>query len=221
MMELNNTRKTNLSRLLTCLFIILLTILLASCNKKKQDVDEPNNRNTKDNTVFPEEMRSVLYNKKVYITSIGQSSDMSEYKEVVLDNIDYLDYTMDSLLKPSSVEKGGVVLLFVGCSIKALAASELTIDDELSRASEYVKMSEDNDITLICIHIGGASRRGATSDQFINALFPNSNMNIYLDKGNSDNLLSDLSNNNKVPCYEISSTLMLSRVTELLYSKDN
>lgn len=221
MMELNNTRKTNLSRLLTCLFIILLTILLASCNKKKQDIDEPNNNITKDNTVFPEEMRSVLYNKKVYITSIGQSSDMSEYKEVVLDNIDYLDYTMDSLLKPSSVEKGGVVLLFVGCSIKALAASELTIDDELSRASEYVKMSKDKDITLICIHIGGASRRGATSDQFINALFPNSNMNIYLDKGNSDNLLSDLSNNNKVPCYEISSTLMLSRATELLYSKDN
>lgn len=214
-MELNNTKRFNI----ICVLLILLSIFLISC--KKQNVENDPNKDKDieiDYTVYPEEMIGIIRNKKVYVTSIGQSSDISEYQEVVLDHIDYFEYEINPLLKASDVEEGSCVLLFVGCSIKALAASELTIDDELQRASEFVSLRQNKKITLICFHIGGLARRGATSDQFIKALFPYSNFNIYLASGNSDKLLSDLSYKNNVYAYEISSNLALAKTTELLYN---
>lgn len=215
-MELNNTRKI---KIFYVLLIIILCLFLISCkdNKGNTKIDEDI---TYDNTIFPEEMKGAIKDKKVYITSIGQSQDATEYKEIVLDNTSYFEYVLDNLLKASDVEEGACVFLFVGCSIKALAASELTIDDELSRAKDYVELAKSKKITLICFHIGGLSRRGATSDQFIKALFPYSSMNIYLDSGNSDKLLSSLSNDNKIPCYEISSKLALDRTTAILCGKE-
>lgn len=199
------------------ILVIFLFLFLVSCKKNISDNPKPIevdiNYNNKE---FHESMKGILKNKKVYVTSIGQSNDITEYKEVVLDHIDYMDYEIKPLLKASEVEEGSCVLLFVGCSIKALASSELTIDDELERANAFKTLCQNKKITLICFHIGGQARRGATSDQFIKALFPYSNYNIYLDSGNSDQLLSNLSFNNNVLCYEISSNLTLVKTTELL-----
>ena len=216
-MELNNTRKF---KIIYVLLIIIFCLFLISCKDKEKEKTKPNDDKTYDNTIFPEKLKGAIKDKKVYITSIGQSQDMIEYKEVVLDHTNYFEYEMDSLLSASKVEEGSCVLLFVGCSIKALAASELTIDDELSRAKDYVELAKSKKITLICFHIGGLARRGATSDQFIKALFPYSNMNIYLDSGNGDKLLSSLSNDNNIPCFEISSKLALDKTTAILCGKE-
>lgn len=216
-MESNNIRKY---KIFYVLLIIIICLFLISCKDNNKENITPDDKITYDNTIFPEEMKGALKDKKIYITSIGQSQDMTEYKEVVLDHTKYFEYEENSLLNAKDVEEGSCVLLFVGCSIKALAASELTIDDELSRAKDFVELVKNNKITLICFHIGGLSRRGATSDQFIKALFPYSSMNIYLDSGNSDNLLSSLSNDNNIPCYEISSKLALDRTTAILCGKE-
>lgn len=216
-MALNNTRKI---KIFYVLLIMIFCLFLISCKENSKDKPKPDDGITYDNTIFPVNLKGIIKEKKVYITSIGQSQDMIEYKEVVLDHTNYFEYEMDSLLSASKVEEGSCVLLFVGCSIKALAASELTIDDELSRAKDYVELAKSKKITLICFHIGGLARRGATSDQFIKALFPYSNMNIYLDSGNGDKLLSSLSNDNNIPCFEISSKLALDKTTAILCGKE-
>lgn len=215
-MELNNTR--NKKRIFIVLLVLLLSIFLCGC---KKDVDENKDgkveEKTYDDTIFPNEMKKALNGKKVYVTSIGQSKDIEEYREVVLSNVDYFTYEVDNFIKASDVEDDSAVLLFVGCSIKALAASELTLDDEITRANGFVSKCRRGKISLICIHIGGLSRRGATSDQLIESLFPYSNMNIYLNTGNEDGLLSKLSHENNVYAYEIASTLELVKATELLF----
>ena len=214
-MELNNTKNKN--RIIIVLLVLVLSIFLIAC-KKDVDVDKNKDKEiTYDDTVFPEEMKASLKGKKVYVTSIGQSKDIEEYKEVVLDNVDYFTYEVNNFLEASDVDDDSAVLLFVGCSIKALAASELTLDDEIARANAFVSKCRRGKISLICIHIGGLSRRGATSDQLIESLFPYANMNIYLSSGNEDGLLSDLSHKNNVYAYEITTTLELIKATELLF----
>ena len=213
-MESNNTRK---NKIILVLLVLILGIFLISCKKTDDNLDEKKEEVTYDDTIFPNQMKASLKGKKVYVTSIGQSKDIEEYKEVVLNNIDYFEYEVNNFFNASDVEDDSAVLLFVGCSIKALATSELTLDDELARANAFVSKCRRNKITLICIHIGGLGRRGATSDQLIEALFPYSNMNIYLNSGNEDGLLSDLSHKNNVYAYEIASTLELVKVTELLF----
>ena len=81
-MELNNTR--NKKRIIIVLLVLLLSIFLCGC---KKDVDENKDgkveEKTYDDTIFPNEMKKALNGKKVYVTSIGQSKDIEEYREVV------------------------------------------------------------------------------------------------------------------------------------------
>ena len=116
-MELNNTR--NKKRIIIVLLVLLLSIFLIACEK---DVDEDKDKDkeiTYDDTVFPEEMKASLKGKKVYVTSIGQSKDIEEYKEVVLDNVDYFTYEVNNFLEASDVDDDSAVLLFVGFNTTA------------------------------------------------------------------------------------------------------
>ena len=161
-------------------------------------------------------MKGYLNNKKVYLTSIGQSSDLEDTEELVLNNLDNFVYEKDLFLKANDLEKDSVVLIFVGCSIKAMASAMTTIDKELDRAKEFVERANKKEISIICFHIGGEKRRGITSDRFIDALFSKSVFNVFLDKSDYDSYLSNLSINNDILGYIITSDLSLEKVFKQL-----
>lgn len=213
MMELKNIRRNNRLWIILLLTFILFTSVSCTENGEKE---QPVYKNI-DYTIFPEDMKGLIKDKDIYITSIGQSSDMNDFKEVVLDNLNLFEYTIDSFLQASEVKESSVVIVFVGCSIKALAASETTIDAELERANEYVQASKNGKITLICCHTGGESRRGATSDQFITVMFKNSQMNIFTADSDNDELLTNLSRENNIAGYEITNSLELEKAMKYLY----
>lgn len=200
-------RKVNLVFLLMILFIGL-----AGCTKNS---DIPSD----DEWVFaiPEEYRGIMEDKKVYITSIGQSIDIENFMINIVhfaeeEKYDF-NYVYDTELEASEVESSSIVFLIVGCSIKAMSDAGITVNSELARAEEFVSLKERGKITLISWHLGGMSRRGTTSDRLIELVFSASDINIFVKSGNSDGLLAKISMENEVAMYQIAT---ISAVTEPL-----
>lgn len=192
--------------------IIILIIGLSGCNKNSEIPSD-------DELVFaiPEEFQGIMQNKKVYITSIGQSIDIENFmiNIVHLAEEEKYDFTYiyDTELEASEVESSAIVFLIVGCSIKAMSDAGITIHSELTRAEEFVALRESGKITLISWHLGGMSRRGTTSDGLIEIAFAASDINIFVKSGNSDGFLAKISLDHDVSMYQIAT---ISSVTEPL-----
>lgn len=207
----------NIRKIKTCkfIFIILFVVICSlqfSC--KKEDVKPMVNIV---NDQFPDDFKGYIKDKKIYITSIGQDAEMIKFQITTLEKQELFEYTIDSFLDADNVTSNSVVFIFVGCSIKALGESGVTLNDEMKRADAFIKKCQNNEISIIALHTGGVERRGSTSDQFISKIFSNSNLNIYVDKGNFDNMLSDISYRSNIPAYQISSLTALSDTLKMLY----
>ncbi len=200
-------------RKINLLFILLITVIgLLGCTK---DNEIPN----EDEWVFeiPEEYRGIMKDKKVYITSIGQSIDIENFMINIVhlaeDEKYSFTYVYNTELKASEVESSALVFLIVGCSIKAMSDAGITTNSELTRAKEFVALKESGKITLLSWHLGGMSRRGTTSDGLIEVAFAASDINIFVKSGNSDGFLAKISRENEVSMYQITT---ISSVTEPL-----
>lgn len=166
-------------------------------------------------------MKGLAKDKKIYLTSIGQSLEIDNFMYDA-DQLDIFEYTYDNELSASSVENGSVVFAFVGCSIKGLGESGITLEEEISRARSLVNACKNGRFSLVAFHLGGVYRRGTTSDRLINIVFASSTFNIYVGSGNSDGLLSTVSISNNIPCYEISNSYTIEETLNYLFGiEDN
>lgn len=190
----------------------MMLFLVVSCKEEHQN----DNRTYQDYSTFPVDLEGYLKDKKVYLTSIGQTLDMSDIDELALQTVPDFSYTVDNLLSPDSVENGAVVFIAVGCSIKALTESDITIAEELARARAFQALAKSKKAEIICFHIGGEKRRGTTSDQFIDILFPVSIFNIFLDKSDFDKKLTLICMDNEIHGFMITSILSLDKTIRLL-----
>lgn len=209
-----NIRKNKFHVIICLIITVLLLCIITSC-KKEDDTTTIKIINDQ----FPSEFNSYIKDKNIYVTSIGQDAEMIKFQITTLEKQDLFDYTIDSFLDAGDVLEGSVVFIFVGCSVKALGESGLTLQDEMSRANDFIERQKRGEISIIALHTGGADRRGSTSDQFISKIFSNSNMNIYVDKGNYDNMLAEISANNNIPAYQIISSTALTDTIKLLYGE--
>lgn len=209
-----NIRK-NKFHIIICLIISLLLLCITTSCKVEDDIPAIKIVNDQ----FPTNFNGYIKDKNIYVTSIGQDAEMIKFQITTLEKQDLFDYTIDSFLNASDVLEGSIVFIFVGCSVKALGESGLTIQDEMSRANEFIERQNRGEISIIALHTGGADRRGSTSDQFITKMFSNSNLNIYVDKGNYDNMLSEISVDYNIPAYQIISSTSLADTIKLLYGE--
>ncbi len=213
-------RKTNnLNKYLNLIVILLLLfnllITLSSCEMNNQKETEQS-----DFTVFPEEKLGMIKNKKIYFTSIGQSEDIDIFKITVLDNLNLFQYEYNKEVTIDEIADDSILFVFVGCSLKALGSTGTTIEGELNRTNELVCGLKEKNIKMIGLHVGGKARRGSTSNQFIEIIFENSDINIFVESGNFDNMLTDLSIENNIPCYQIVNISELNETIKLLYGED-
>ena len=186
------------------ILVMFFSCFLVSC---KNDEKEPEHHTTYESNI-PSSFEGILKKKKLYITSIGQSFDMGNfmyYLEYLKEEYNF-EYVDDSLLLANEVEDDAIVFIFVGCSIKALQESGLTLESEKTRANDFLKKRNEGKITIVSWHTGGNARRGATSDELISYVLSGSDLFIYAKGGNDDYFLSDTAINNNVPLYEIDSS---------------
>ena len=184
----------NIKRFSLIIILFLLFINLIGC--KKDDNNVINNTNPD----FPEEMFGKIKDKKVYLTSIGQANDLLIFDDLYKNSF---DYEIDMLLTPDNIDEGSIVFIFVGCSIKALEESSLSLSEERNRANELINGSKNGKYEIIAFHLGGNSRRGSTSDSFIQMVFSSSIFNIFQATGNEDGFLANTSVDNNIPYYVV------------------
>ncbi len=208
-----NIKRTNLIKIVCSIIIVLFSLFGSSCTKPDE---EPNFINQA-YLEFPQEMEGLIKDKLIYVTSIGQDSQMIKFQISTLEKQDLFEYNIDTFLDINKVEEGAVVFVFVGCSIKSLSESGATLESEMDRAKGFVEACNNKKITLITIHAGGTSRRGSTSDSFIELMFSNSTFNIFVEAGNFDNFLTISASKNNVPCYQIPNSISLKETVIRLY----
>ena len=188
------------------LIIVLIALFLISFTGCKRNEEKPNNHLSYESNI-PSSFEGILKKKKLYITSIGQSFDMGNfmyYLEYLKEEYSF-EYIDDSLLDAKDVEDDAIVFIFVGCSIKAMQESGLTIESEKARAKDFIDKRNEGKITIVSWHTGGNARRGQTSDGLISEVVKESDLFIFVKEGNDDYFLSDTAVKNNVPLYEIDS----------------
>lgn len=209
-----NTKKLNIR-----VIWVLLAFALAACVIFASACASVEERREYDpNTEFPSDFVGFIEGRQVYVTSIGQSVEMLQLV-LNMDALPDLSYTENSVLKADEVERGAVVFMVVGCSIKSLTESGITKEAEYERAQDFVAAANSGAFDIVCWHIGGVARRGSTSDSFIEYLFGNCSLALFKAEGNSDLKLSDWAGNAGVPYCQFENNMV--SILRMLMGADN
>ena len=128
----------------------------------------------------------------VLITSAGQSADILMVK--ILAQKSALDFKLDKVATPEMVDSVKSVILVCGGSTKGLGAAKIDKEQEYERVKKLIDRAKSKKITMILVHVGGKSRRGALSDYFNQLVAENANHMIVVQAGNEDGYFSEIAN---------------------------
>ncbi|HEY9053510.1 MAG TPA: DUF6305 family protein [Rectinemataceae bacterium] len=129
--------------------------------------------------------------KPALLTSVGQSADFEMIK--ILLGRSKIPYTADPLIRADKLDASSPTLvLVVGASSKGLGAAGISAEAELERTKALLKRAKELKLTVIFLHVGGASRRGAMSDSFIEPCVAASDLAIIVQAADEDGFLTKL-----------------------------
>lgn len=212
--------------IVSVLMIMTLAVSFAACNKDTgNDGNTGNGGNNGgntdvtpsalDKTVSEAELKNIVGTGKLYATTIGQADLAVVNNLIVKAGVAAENYTSDNMLTADQVEDGSTVFIVVGASGKGLGGAGTDAAAELVRANAF-KAKADK-INIVCVHVGGANRRGDTSDPTISVIAGCSKVILVVAEGNSDGLFTGIANDNSIPLYEYSkSAKMLNSFKYLL-----
>ena len=184
----------------------------------------------------------------VLTTSAGQSADVNtlnvtmEEAEIAYD---YCDVPSVAMLK-TGVGLGGrksgkgfhvethtdlsvypkgtaykTVIVAIGASLKGMGASGLTVEDETKRLAEIIQYCKANEITVIAVHAGGTSKRGApgsANEKMIDAVAPLADYIIATKDSNKDGRFTTIAKDKGIALTEIEYALDLVEIFADLFN---
>ncbi|MHB9153840.1 MAG: DUF6305 family protein [Spirochaetales bacterium] len=132
--------------------------------------------------------------KPAVLTAIGQSADFEMVK--VLLTRGKIPFKADTLIKAENLDASSpTLILVVGASSKGLGAAGISAEAELARTKALLKRAKELKMIVITVHVGGAARRGAMSDSFIEPCMAASDYAIVVEAGNQDGFFTKLAAN--------------------------
>lgn len=135
--------------------------------------------------------------KPALITAIGQSADFEMIKVLLSRN--KIPFKADALVKAENLDGSAqTLILVVGASSKGLGAAGISAEAELARTKALLKRAKELKMTVITTHVGGAARRGAMSDSFIEPCMASSDYAIVVQSGNQDGFFTKLAEKAKI-----------------------
>lgn len=170
------------------LTVLVLSILVVGC-KKEEPEPEPTEKDV--DITLSTDFASALVDQTVYLTTCGQA-DIDIVENILLfAGLTATDYTRDNLLTAAEAEAGSTVILVVGTSGKGLGAAGTDTTAENARAEAFASRSNQDEINLIVIHVGGAARRGELSDTIIASALAGSDLSLVVIGGDADDYFTD------------------------------
>ncbi len=146
-----------------------------------------------------------LFEQPFLITSAGQNAEVEI--AAVLAKRGGLDYTLVKLAGAADLDKMKSLVLVLGASLKGLGAAGLDMDKERNRVAALVTAAGKSDIPMLCLHLGGESRRGQQTDDLIRKFLPLARMAIVVRSGNSDGIFTAICLANNIPLIEVEKTV--------------
>jgi hypothetical protein len=139
------------------------------------------------------------------ITSVGQSADVQMAS--VLAKRAGLNSVLKKTATTQDLEGVKTLTLVLGASLKGLGAAGIDVDQEKERVRTLIAEAKKRDIPLLCLHLGGESRRGQLTDQLITEFLPFSQMAIIVKSGNFDGFFSKICDEKNIPLVEVEKTV--------------
>lgn len=169
----------------------------------------------------------------VLTTSAGQSADINTLNTIMEQagvQYDYCDVPTVAMVK-AGVGLGGAraksgfhvevntdlgrfragtayqtVIFAIGASLKGMGASGLTVESEVKRVTDIIQYCKQNKITVIAVHSGGQSKRGAPgsdNERMIDAVAPFADYLIVAKDGNRDGRFTRIAKEKGIPLSEV------------------
>lgn len=148
---------------------------------------------------------SALFEQPLLITSAGQNAEVQI--AAVLSKRAGLNYTLSKLAAVKDLENMKTLALVMGASLKGLGAAGLDMNNERKRVTALVAEAQKRSIPLLCLHLGGESRRGQQTDELITALLPLAKMVIVVKSGNNDGIFTKICREKNIPLIEVEKTV--------------
>ncbi len=142
-----------------------------------------------------------VFEQPLLLTSAGQNAEVQI--AAVLAKRAGLDYSLSKLAAPEDLAAAKTLVIVMGASLKGLGAAGLDMDKERTRVLALAEASRKSQIPLLCLHLGGESRRGQQTDELIAEIIPLAKMLIVVKSGNSDGFFSRLCQEHNIPLVEV------------------
>jgi hypothetical protein len=168
----------------------------------------------------PEETRVdwPRFEHPLLITSAGQSADVQIAG--VLAKRAGLDAPLSKAATVAELENISTLVLVIGVSMKGLGAAGLDLDQETSRVISLVDAARNQNIPLLCLHLGGEARRGNLSDQILTTFLPFARMVIVVKSGNKDGFFTRICEEETIPLLELERTVDAIESLKILFQSD-
>ncbi len=141
------------------------------------------------------------FSEPLIVTSAGQSNDLLIARQIFI-RAGLEDPQLDALLLPDSLGALQTLVLVVGGSSKGLGQAQGAADEELTRVETLLTAAKEQQIRILCMHLGREARRGPLSDRFILPVLPHVEHLIVLEGGNTDSLFNKASEEFSFPLVE-------------------
>jgi len=144
---------------------------------------------------------AALFEQPMLLTSAGQNAELQIAG--VLAKRAGLTYTISKLAGPRELEGMKTLVVVLGASMKGLGAAGLDMGKEKERIAELLGACRKSRVSVLCLHLGGESRRGPQTDELIAACLPAAAAAVVVKSGNADKLFSKILAEKAIPLIEI------------------
>jgi hypothetical protein len=146
-----------------------------------------------------------IFEQPLLITSAGQNAEVQI--AAVLAKRAGLNYTLSKQATAADLENMKTLVLVLGASLKGLGAAGLDMDKERKRVMALIAAAQKIQVPLLCLHLGGETRRGQQTDDLIAEVLPLAKMVIVVKSGNGDGFFTTLCQPRNIPLVEVEKTV--------------
>ena len=155
----------------------------------------------------------------VAMTAPGQSPEIAIVQ--LLARRVKLEIKTNPFLKPDALNGFKTLIIIIGGSGKGLGAAGVDIEEESKRAKDLIAICEEKEIKIIGMHLGGETRRGASSQIMIELVTPKCDYVVVREDGNKDGIFTKICSENKITLTEIEKTLQVTDVLKALFQLED
>lgn len=148
---------------------------------------------------------TAVFEQPLLITSAGQNAEVQ--LAAVLAKRAGLDYVLSKLATASDLDNTKTLTLVLGASLKGLGAAGLDVDKERERVRALTTEAQKKNIPILCLHLGGESRRGRQTDDLMAEFLPLAKMAIVVKSGNNDGFFTKICQEKNIPLVEVEKTV--------------